>query len=88
MDIIIGLNGLIWVSQGSEQEDANGQSGQAGGLTGVNQTAGVDGLDATGVYSNVNDVRIILPKVYACQCKGMAHGYRKSRPHHELLSAR
>jgi exosome complex component RRP4 len=58
VDIIIGLNGLVWVSQGTEQEDANGQNGQGAGPTGVNVTAGVEGLDAAGVYSNVNDASV------------------------------
>lgn len=58
VDIIIGLNGLVWVSQGTEQEDANGQNGQGAGPTGVKVTAGVEGLDAAGVYSNVNDASV------------------------------
>jgi exosome complex component RRP4 len=62
VDVIIGLNGMIWVSQGSvtDQENDNKASGSAPGsvapTTTTASTANSDGLDAEGVYSNVNDV--------------------------------
>ena len=40
MDLILGLNGYIWVSKHAKQ---SGQEGE-------------DGLDAEAVYSNKNDV--------------------------------
>lgn len=60
VDVIIGLNGMIWVSQGSVTEQENDTKGGpapgsvATAATGT--TANSDGLDAEGVYSNVNDV--------------------------------
>lgn len=52
--MILGLNGWVWVSAGT------GHAGD-GGQVGANGQG--DGLDAEGVYSNINDVSDALPDV-------------------------
>lgn len=42
MDVILGLNGFVWVSSGTTEE----------------RREGGEGFDAEGVYSDKNDVRI------------------------------
>jgi exosome complex component RRP4 len=41
VDLILGLNGYIWVSKHVKEQDQEGE----------------EGFDAEAVYSNVNDVR-------------------------------
>jgi exosome complex component RRP4 len=42
VDLILGLNGYIWVSKHVKEQDQEGE----------------EGFDAEAVYSNVNDVRV------------------------------
>lgn len=54
VDVILGLNGWVWVSAGTKaavEGDGQGQ-GVGGGAEG-------DGFGAEGVYSNVNDVNLV-----------------------------
>lgn len=58
VDVILGLNGWVWVSAGSRDTGVTAQAGQNG-----HGHAQGDGLDAEGVYSNVNDVSIMCHTV-------------------------
>ena len=47
VDVILGLNGFIWVMKGIQERHQQ-------------QREGEEGFDGEGVYSNVNDVRLLF----------------------------
>jgi exosome complex component RRP4 len=48
VDVILGLNGYVWVAAGVKQEHREGG----------------EGFDAEGVYSDKNDVSVFIPNVH------------------------
>jgi exosome complex component RRP4 len=48
VDLILGLNGYVWISKHTK----------------VAQTEGEEGFDAEAVYSNVNEVICLSPRSY------------------------
>lgn len=48
VDVILGMNGYVWVSKHVQE----------------NRQVGEEGFDAEAVYSNVNDVRTNQPLIY------------------------
>lgn len=65
VDVILGLNGWVWVSAAQPESAAGDESKSRTNGTGTGQGQGQqgDGFDAEGVYSNVNDVSLTV-----CNC--------------------